>query len=256
MCTIKRIMIVLALASSGFCFGQDENMGEKKISAGFSFGNGYPLGDYGNIDAFKLPMSLLTKGDTNKIAGYAKRGAFYGGFISCRILGHLCIMLSISGDQNDIDLNTLNSQYFSFFPPNNNLNSVYTSLGYYVTEYFLGPKYSIPVSKNCSIESKVLVGLITVASPPLTYSGADTVWYQYAKGEGFGYNIGAGVNYSINPDDNLVFAIHLNADYVGSEIKFPNYTITTNPFLYNTYNVPKTMTLGILHLSIGLHVCF
>ena len=100
-----------------------------------------------------------------------------------------------------------------------------------------------------------MAGLTTNNRPPgLTFNRlADTVIYSLSTGKGFGYNLGIGFKYNLETDDNFGVGFHLNVSYASSDIRYFNYSVTTlTPFTTTTYNVPKTMELGILQLTVGV----
>lgn len=151
-----------------------------------------------------------------------------------------------------VTLSVLNEQYSKYFPPNTTL--VYTAVDYYIMQYLIGPQYNLPISKNCSIEFKALAGLTTNnRRPAITYFGNDTLTYYYANGKGFGYKLGLGLKYILNIAEAADIGFHVNLNYAGSTITYPNYNVVINtPFTVNTYNVQKKMELGILQLSVGV----
>jgi hypothetical protein len=167
----------------------------------------------------------------------------------------LSVILYVSGDKNSIDINTLNAQLISLVPTNT--PTITSSDEFFITQYLAGAYMKIPVSKFCCIELKALAGLTTADNPGLTYTGLqEIVIYTYPEGSGFGYNVGGGIKYAIETEGKLGLGLHLNINYAGSYIKYSGYSVTTyNPAFtlinsYN-YNVPLSMSLGILQLTIG-----
>lgn len=238
-----------------FCKAQDDKPAIKRFSFGFNLGSGYPLRDYGSIGTSKLPISSFTRQDTNALSGYAKQGIHYGGFIAFEFTRRIGITLSIEGDENDFDLNAFNSQYFNYFPPGT--ASAFTAEPYYITEFFLGPHVNFPISQYCSIQCSAMAGIISVTNPSLEYNGRDTVIAEYSQGTGYGYRIGANIKYEVTPDNNLVFGFHLDLGYTSADITYSSYSLTySTPFNSFNYNIPKTMALGILQVSVGAHLAF
>ncbi|MHB8259667.1 MAG: hypothetical protein ACYDCN_02120 [Bacteroidia bacterium] len=252
---MKRVILLLisVIQLANVLMAQKYDNDEMKFAFGFNIGKGQPMRDYGNITQAKLPMSRITGQDTNKISGYAQLGFHYNFYVTYKLMRHLNIMLALNGDINSYDLNALSLQYNSLFPPN--ITSVYTPTEYRIMQYLIGPKYNLPVSKNVSVEFKALVGITTNNYPPsLTFNRVkDTVIYYYSAGKGFGYNLGVGIKYNLETGGNFGVGFHLNLSYAGSEIKYPNYSVTTlTPFATSTYDVPKSMALGILQLTVGV----
>ncbi len=253
---MKRIFILLiSLLFADMLVAQKYDNDEMRLSFGFSLGKSQPLLDYGSINQSKLPMGrIFTTGqDTDKISGYAQLGFHYNVYVSYKIKGHLHIKIALNGDINSYDLNALSKQYDGLFPPAT--VSVYTPSEYYIMQYLIGPKYNLPVSKNCSIEFAAIAGLTTNNRPPsLTFNRLlDTVIYSYSAGKGFGYNLGVGFKYNLETGGDFGVGFHLNLSYAGSNIIYPNYSVTTlTPLATTTYNVPKSMELGILQLTVGV----
>jgi len=254
---MKRIFILLISFAlfANILVAQKYDNDEMRLNFGFSFGKSQPLLDYGSIKQTNLPMGRIynTGQDTNRISGYAQLGFHYNVYVSYKIKGHLHIKVALNGDINSYDLNAISNQYQILFPANT--VSVYTPSKYYIMQYLIGPKYNLPVSKNCSIEFTALAGLITNNRPPsLTFNRlVDTIIYYYAPGRGFGYNVGVGFKYRLQTNESFAVGFHVNLSYAGSNIIYPNYSLTTfTPFATTTYNVPKHMELGILQLTLGV----
>lgn len=254
----RLLIILLVLFLENVCLAQYDstNYEEKKFAFGWNIGNGYPKRDFFSADQSHLPMSKFTGQDTNKINGYALKGFHWDVFVTYKLYRHISIILEVNGDKNSYDFNTLNQQFTTLFPHDS--VSVTTTDEYYVTQYLLGTKINLPISEHTSFEFKVLAGITTVSNPNITYSGPSlTQIYSYSDGSGFGYNIGAGVKYSIETEGDLGFALHMNIGYAGSNIKYPGYglaifnTSSGNYIGSSSYNISKTMALGILQVTIG-----
>jgi hypothetical protein len=227
---------------------------DRKFSFGWSIGNSYPKGDFGNITPSKLPLSRYTGGDTSHINGYAQPGFHYDIYVAYEVIPYIYLMLSLYGDKNDYAINILNSEYVEYFPPYT--VSVNTADKYSIVQYMIGPKVNLPFSDNFSVEFNVLAGICYASNPALTYTSMkDTVIYSFPSGRGFGFNVGAGVKYSLDVEGNLGLGLHLNINYEGAEMKYPNYTVTEfsppNFFSSYIYNVPKSMSIGIIQLTFG-----
>jgi hypothetical protein len=254
---MKRIILLLSfiLALKDVLVAQKYNYEDEKFALGLNFGRGQPLRDYGNTMPSKLPLSRLTGQDTNRISGYAQQGFHYNLFFTYKLKSHLHIMLALNGDIDSYDLNSLNSQRDVLFPPKTSSLFYTKDPDYHIMQYLIGAKYNLPISDNCSIEFKALVGFTTSNYlPSLIYFGSkDTVIYSYSAGNGLGYNFGIGFRYNLDRDDAFGLGIHVNLSYAGSDIKYPKYYATTfTPHATSTYNVPKVMRLGILQLTVGI----
>lgn len=256
------LLCVQLLLFAGICFAQEEISDDettpKRFSFGFNLGNAYPLGEFAGISAAKLPMSRGGTGDTNRMSGYARKGFHYDINASCRITGNLNIVVSLAGNQNSFDLNSLNSQYNAPFPPNT--VSEYTSQQYYMWQLLMGPEMNFPVSDAFSVQLRALAGITGMFSPDITYSGVlDTITYAYPKGSGFGYSISGGIKYSVSGDGALGVAFHLNVGYYGAFIRYPSYsTLVSSAAGANgyIYKVPKYMNVGLIEIGVGISLEF
>jgi len=256
---------ILLLATSlalfvNFSMAQNTNEEDKRLAFGYNYGESFPQSDFGKTNQSKLPMSRLIKQDTTKLSGYAQKGFHYDIYATYRLIPHLSIMAAVYGDQNSYDINTLNSQYISLYPPNT--VAVVTGDNYYITQYLIGPYISIPIIKRLSTEIKVLGGLTTANYPSLTYVGLlQDLLYSIPATSGLGYNVGIGFKYMAVKTREVQLGLHLNVDYAGSTITYPSYSVTayTPADVYissATYNVPKTMSLSIFQFTYGISLEF
>jgi len=248
------LLIILSLLVN-FCVAQ-ENSDNKKLSFGYDYGESFPKGTFSKNDQSKLPLSRFTKQDTSKLNGYALKGVHFDLYVTYKIIRHVSIMASVCGDQNAYAINTLNSQFIQFYPPNT--VAVTTGDNYYVVQYLIGPDINIPIIHSFSIELKALAGITTANYPSLTYIGlSPDALYSFPKGNGFGYTIGTGLKYSVGKSKGLALALHLNVNYAIANITYPNYSITYytpgNVYLSSsTYNAIKSMPLNILQVTFGI----
>ncbi len=256
-------IIILAI---GFFFlpylsvAQDNDQYGKRFSFGYNYGSSIAKGAYGMNNTSKLPISRLTKQDTTELNGYAKTGFHYDIYFTYEFIPHLSAMLAVSGDQSNYDINTLATQYYSFFAPNTRLAT--TGDNYYIVQYLIGPYLNPRIVGNLHFELKVLVGLTTANYPGISYiiepnlQVANYTNYIFQKGSAFGYNIGGGFNYGavIGP---IGLGAHLNLNYEGSTVTYPGYSITNytgSNVQSSNYNIPKTMVINILQLTVGLSI--
>ncbi len=255
---LKGFILLSVLLLANICCAQQYDDDNKKFFIGFDFGSSYPKRDFGNAGISNLPLSRFTGQDTNKINGFALKGYHYDIYAIYRLIPHFNVILSVNGDKNNIDINTLNSEYTVSFP-SNSANTLISGDEFFVTQFLGGLQSSFHVSQSCSIELKALAGFTTGYYPGLSFlSAGQEINYTYPEGNGFGYNFGAGVKYSIEASGNIGLGLHLNVSYAGSNISFSNYSVTTYAISYPnnlissyTYNVPKTMAIGIIQVAIG-----
>ncbi len=234
----------------------------KRFSFGFNYGTAFPVGNFHMADQTKYPISLLNGKDTNHLGGYALSGFHYQYYFAYRVYKRLSIMLFLSGSDIGYNINAVNSQYIQFFPPN---TAVVTSGdNYYILQYLIGPIYNLRLAKYFSIELKALGGLTSTNYPTLSYSGLPvSTLYSFPQGNGFGYNLGAGLKYTAAEGP---IAVHLNVSYAGSVINYSSYSIalytptTNNPATSNiyissaTYTEPKSLSVSLLQVTMGLSV--
>lgn len=235
---------------------------DKKFSIGLNIGASIPMKQFGKADTTALPAPGVYSGkkqDTNSINGYARRGFYFDVDFSYRIFHHLSIMLSYDGNINSFDIATLNSQVNS---QNEGLyiSPVEVSGNYYLGQYLIGPKYDIHVAGKFSLEFRALAGIVTANYPSVSFPNNNSPGFtlevsttSFKPTSGFEYSLGMGFKYSII---NGLMALHFNVNYAGANLIYPNYTITnTNGgwlISSNTYQVPKTMTLGLVQVTGGV----
>ncbi len=220
------------------------------------------MSGFGKTDSNMLPIAASNK-DTNNLSGYAKTGFHFDLYLTYQLIPHLGIMLSVGGNMNSYDVTTLNTQYadqYTSHGGNGNLPAFTASGSYYIGQYLLGPCINIPAGTGgLSIEAKALFGLTTANYPGLSYSYSffgTTIsnTFSVKSASGFGYNVGAGLKYSLPGG---LIGLHLGVAYGGSSISYPSYTSSYSDGTTTqttTYNVPKAMSLAMLQITIGASV--
>ncbi len=257
------ILFICLFASIVPAFSQEEDENNfKKFNFGFNVGVSIPERAFARNDSVALPnySGVLpvqyNQRDSGTINGYAKAGFHFNVYGRYMLIQNIGVMISIGGNFNSFDVSTLSSnaaaQYkgygFSGTPP------VFSASGsYYVGEYLFGFYFKVPlVSPNLSAEFNILFGDVMATYPTLTYTYTNMgVTASQAEktniGNGIGYNLAGGFKYTIA---NGKMALHLGAGYTGCSVSYPSYTVSTSG-LSNTYNVPKSMSLGLLQFTIG-----
>ncbi|NNM94260.1 MAG: hypothetical protein HKL88_02210 [Bacteroidia bacterium] len=250
---------------------------DKGFMIGFNLGKNAPLAGYGSTSQSHLPLGGISKSDTNSLSGYAgtQSSFHYDIYAGYRIFPHLGLMVACNEDFNRFDIQTVNSQYRSLLSTEQ-VNAM-SGDNFNITQFLAGPYLCFPLSvsgsnaddgkshsfhlnpvrTNTSLEIRVLVGLTTANYPAIYYSGiSETTLYSFGEGRGFGYFGSAGIKYEIVDG----IAIHLDVNYEGSSVTYPNYSVlnyynpnTMPPYTYtpNTYNTPKTMTIGLFQATLG-----
>ena len=287
----KIILISTAFIAVGMTYTGNNfaNAQESKLSFGFNAGAGIPMGDYAKHDSTASPIASstvrysaahptgYTANDTTKLNGFAKTGFHFNVYGQYRIAGPIGIKLSIGGTMNSYDAATFSSAYAKIWAENPSNTGVpaptwTSSKNYYIGEYLIGPCLRLPAGAKLKIEAQVLVGLVTGSYPSLNsgtlsvsgpgYSDSYTETYSTVSSvSAFGYNFSAGFEYKVAP----LIGLHLNAGYTGSSFSYANYTVaqTTSQTVFGvtstnsstqTYNVAKTMSMGILAITLGLSV--
>lgn len=233
---------------------------------GFNDGYSIPLGNFRAADQNKYPISKFNGQDTTHISGYATYGFHYEYYVAYRFMPHVSIMISVGGSNLGYAINTVNSQFITYFAPN---TAVVTSGdNYYVLQYMMGPKVNLRLGRGFYAEFVALGGMITTNYPSIAYIGMphDTVTnvYSFPQGSGYNYDIGATLKFAM---ENGHVGIRANINYVGSTVKFPNYSVAyfhepdpAAPSLSNlflgaaTFNTPKTLDVSMLQISLGLSI--
>jgi len=282
---MKKLTIVAAIA--GLCIAQlnTQAQDDKKLSFGINVGAGIPMGDYSKTDSTKLPLSSATTNrgkanDTTKYNGFAKTGFHFSVYGQYMIAGPIGVKLLIGGTMNSFDITSFNSTYASILTENGSASPGQTfptftaSKSYYIGQYLVGPCLKLPAGDKLRIEAQILVGLVTANYPslsytystsggtaPFNYSETGTETYSSSSGSGFGYNIGAGLEYMATD----MIGLHLNVGYTGSSLSYSSYTqassssytfggTTSSSSSAGTYNIPKTMSMGLLQITVGVSI--
>jgi hypothetical protein len=125
-----------------------------------------------------------------------------------------------------------------------------------VYEYLTGPCTLVYLAPKFKLQASALLGIVTMSYPELTLAWNDTVSLTFdflGGGIGFGYSIGAGIEYSISDNVSLL----LNVSYTGTTISYNSSAITWNspgyyPYVENHPNDATTMSTGIIKPTIGV----
>lgn len=251
---------------------------DKGFLFGFNVGENVPMSGYGSTSQGHLPLGRMSGSDTNTMSGYAAplhssfHYDFYAGY---KIFPHVDIMIECNEDFNRYDIKTANTEYQVLM--SSSQVSVTTGDNFNVTQFLAGPYFFFPLSgtpsnvatkkhhsfqlnpigNNLSIELKLLVGITSANYPSIYFNGlAETNLYTFTSGRGFGYFGSVGLKYDIV--DGVGF--HLDVNYEGSAITYPNYSVSTyyNPnmlpassYTSSEYNTQKTMLIGLVQITIG-----
>ena len=254
---------------------------DKKLSFGLNVGVGMPVGHYGKSDSSALPLSSSTANagkanDTTKYNGFARTGFHFNIYAQYMIVGPLGVKVILGGSFNSFDISTFNSVYGAIY--NQNTGNVGTvsptftaSGGYYIGQYMIGPCLKLRVTDKIKIEGQILAGLLTGGYPILTqkinssfvfegtsYLETGTETYFTVSSNAFAYNINAGIEYMITD----MIGLHFNVGYTGSSLRFPTYANVANVQLVGggydrsensggVYNIPKTMSIGLIQITVG-----
>lgn len=223
---------------------------DKKMTIGVSVGAGIPMGAWGSKNSDTA--SSVQNDSTHIQNGYAKTGFHFdvtAGYLFSSSVG---AMVYIGGNMNSFDAATYSTA--------NGIKSpeTFTAKSYYIGQYLVGPYGSFGADK-LKFNVRLLVGLVTANRPTMTrtstYGGQSYTDEYSGKGaSGFGYQLGAGIVYSLN--DNM--GLTVNLAYTGSSVTYTGYTsVGPNPFTGSTVTttnttLKQTMSLGLLTASVGL----
>jgi hypothetical protein len=257
--------------------GANSANAQSKLSFGLNVGAGIPMASYAKHDSTQLPLSNNTTryngahptgynaNDTTKLNGFAKTGFHFNVYGQYMIAGPIGVKLMIGGTMNSYDIATFNSSYAQIWYQNNPSTPSPTwtsSKNYFIGQYMVGPCLKLPAGDKLRIEGQILVGLVTGSYPSLTGTlteGANSFTETYAPTSSvsaFGYNINAGVEYMVTD----MIGLHLNVGYTGSSFSYASYSTSASETVGGTttilqppttYNLAKTMSVGIMAITIG-----
>jgi hypothetical protein len=242
---------------------------DSKFHFGLNIGYCLPSGDFSSSDISKEPIKKSPSTDSTNISGYAKGGFHFNIYGAYMFNSSIGAMLSIGGSMNSYDIGSFNSN-FSIGYPSNATPPVYTVSGnYFIGQFLVGPYFNFSASDNLKIEFKALIGLTTANYPALSFTYnynsayetiSETGSFTVNSTSGFGYNIGAGLEYMVTGN----LGLHFNLCYGGSSISYPSYTrsyseiitilnsnTTTTPSNSTIHNTPMSMSIGLLQLTLG-----
>lgn len=220
---------------------------DKKMTIGVSIGAGIPMGAWSKKNS---DTAASVQNDSTHIQnGFAKTGFHFdvtAGYLFGSSFG---AMVYIGGNMNSFDATT--------YATVNDIKSPETvsSKSYYVGQYLVGP-YGAFGSGKLKINARVLVGLVTVNRPTMTFTqpflGQTETYQRSGKGSSsFGYQIGAGIVYGIN--DNM--GLTINLAYTGTTANYTGYTETESGPMSGTNTnttLKQSMSLGLLTATVGL----
>ncbi len=241
---------------------KDTTKHEKRLSFGTNEGYGIPIGNFKKSDGSIYPISHWAHaGDTTKLGGYGLYGFHYEYFAAYRVLPHISVMISVGGNDIGYNINSVNSQFIQYFPPNTDV--VTSGDNYYVIQYLGGIKYNVPLGHYFHLEFNGLAGITSTNYPSLSYIGfPESMIYQFPQGSGFGYNVSAGLKYVMA--DGYI-GVHLNVSYAGSMVSFSGYSVSFfTPPLPNApastaiylrtanFDYPKNLDVRLLQITFGV----
>lgn len=256
---MKKLMFIsTALIAAGILYtGENSANAQSKLSFGVNVGCTVPSGDYSSTDASKSPVIGSKITDTTHASGYATGGFHFNVYATYMFSPIVGGMISIGGSMNGYNIATLNTNVIA---ANNSAPIVASASGsYFVGEYLIGPYIYIPTPGKIKVEFHALVGLTSMNYPNITYtetafgfSVTDAIVVKSSSG--FGYNIGAGLEYKLNDK----IGIHLDVAYGGTTASYPSSTSTETETGFTpqtqTHNTAVTMSVGMIQPTVGISV--
>ena len=188
-----------------------------------TFGPSIPMGNFANAEAG-------TFNHWNNSAGFAKTGFevnLDGSYYFLHALGIGAIIgFSDHGGLNRTDIKTLGDSYTDAFAVD--YSTVTTNYRYQALTILIGPRLAIPINEKLSLDINANAGLLkSLSTPEISVELEDVSQFKQAssKTSAFGWQAGAGLNYSLNKKLNLI----LNAGYFSSAgIKINNENRTNS----------------------------
>jgi Outer membrane protein beta-barrel domain len=234
----------------------------KKLHIGVDVGYSAPSGDFSSTDPSKEPVVQPHSTDTTHIAGYAKGGFHFNVYATYMFSEEVGAMISVGGSMNSYDITTLNSNFAAEFTTGGYtgaLPAFTSSGGYFIGQYLIGPYISIPVGGGkLKVEIKGLVGLTAANYPTLSYNYSalgitESESVTVKSYSGFGYNVGAGLEYMMSD----MLGLHFNICYGGTSVSYPGYTVTATEgtlSVNQTHSTDLAMSLGLIQVTVGASI--
>ena len=231
---------------------------KQKFSISANIGAGIPMEDYGNTS--QTPFSNV---DTTHIAGLATTGFHFNLNASYLFSKFFGPTIMIGGTLNTFDEAQWQALRSAAVP------GITTSVSgsFYIGQYLIGPYASLPVSDKVQIEFKALFGILTanypiisqtypanygINIPNFNYGEPTTQVKTIATSSDFGYYFGTGIKYMATNH----IGISLNVGYTGSDVGYPNVTVTydqSGSSIYTKYSThTRYMQLGIFQTTAGV----
>lgn len=257
----KLTLISAVLVAAGILYtGANSANAQSKLSFGLNVGYSAPSGDFSSTTPSKEPVVASPSTDTTHIAGYAKGGFHFNVYAAYMFSPVVGGMISIGGSMNGYDIATLDENVVTASGGGASSAPVVTASGsYYVGEYLIGPYILIPTPGKLKIEFKALFGLTSMNYPTLSYSesaGGFTASGNITvkSASGFGYNIGAGIEYLVTDQ----IGLHFDIAYGGTTASYPSITQTASetgfPTTTKTQNTAMTMSVGMIQPTVGVSI--
>ena len=208
---MKNLITLTAIVLLSFSYGFSQDKGYIGIAVGPSI----PTGDFASKDM------------NNESAGFAKTGAIFDITFAYKLNKNFGVTALLRGQANKLDAQAVSNEMSKQMPPEFS-NTVRTG-SWGIGGLLVGGYSTIPIAKQLSFESKLMLGFISATSPDVTInlSGyGETAWVKQnsVSSTAFAYMAGIGLKY----DAGKRVCVLLNVDYLGSNPKFDNVETTSS----------------------------
>jgi len=208
---MKNLFILMAVVfiSVTSVFAQDKGY------IGVSIGPSIPTGDFASKDM------------NNEAAGFAKTGAIFDITFAYKLNKNFGVTALLRGQANKLDAKAISNEMYKQLP--SEVSSSVSTSSWGVGGLLIGGYSTVPVAKQLSFESRLMLGFISATSPDVTInlSGfGETAWVKQSSttSTALAYLAGVGLKY----DAGKRVCVLLNVDYLGSNPKFDNVETTSS----------------------------
>ena len=210
---MKNLFILMAVVFISVTSVRAQDKGYLAVSLGPAI----PTGDFASTNM------------DNRAAGYAKVGANVDITFTYKIDKYFGVVAMLRGQAHKMDAQALAEEMVKQIPADN--ISVRTEAeSWSVGSLLIGSYGSFPIQKDLSIESRLMVGLVSAKAPKTTFNISTpeegTAWIKQSSATGttFGYLVGAGLKYNIGTK----MCVLANIDYLGATPKYKNVELTSS----------------------------
>ena len=203
---MKKTFLTLSLfLTATIAFAQDKGF------VTVNFGSSIPLGDFAGTDI------------NNNSSGFAQTGYLFDATLGLKFSKYFGTTILIRSQVNQFDEETFAEHATKEIGYKATVNST----AWYIGNYMIGTYGSFPISKNFTLEPRMMVGFLTATSPEMTLkatAGSIPFWVTKNSSSSGSLSYLFGIGYKVNAGKHI--CISFNLDYLGTSTQFNNVETT------------------------------